>query len=329
MAENRLNIISVEAPSEDFLLNAPPAPSRTARLREMRAKYERLWLLDPERFNPLRNVMEQERLERTWKILTRHTFLMDQKTVDIGCGSGVFSHRLQESGAQVEAVDIAENALKILKNKYPAIPVRQTAMPETSLADQQYDIVVCTELIAEIAAVDYRLFFAELSRVIRPSGFLVFSSAIDIYTDHGSGRLFELAQTEFDILDHISSYHALSIRLKHFFEGPSLYTEGWENKEFYRNELKHRKGFNRLWFWGATSPLFVWISYGLRPLFSPILKGLKTKRSWLLKLEKICQALWHQRGISNEIFIAKQRPLRVIDPEEIPVEKPKRKEIWD
>ncbi len=155
----------------------------------MQAKFERLWLLDPQSFNPLRNCMERERLERTWLLLNRHVNPSAKETADIGCGAGVFCRRLRDAGARVKAIDIAENALKCFKAEDSHnIELKQDAMPDTSLSDHSYDIIICTELIAQLSRDDYRLFFAELSRLIRPDGYLVCSSPIDIYSEGGGGK---------------------------------------------------------------------------------------------------------------------------------------------
>ncbi len=326
MAENRLNIISI-VPSQ---FEQPPGFSRGARIREMQAKFERLWLLDPERFNPLRNCVQQERLKRTWQLLTKHVDVLNKQAIDIGCGAGVFSRQLRDGGASVTAVDIAENALKRFKEiDAKNIQLKQGGMPSTTLPDHAYDIVICTEVIAELSPEDYRLFFAELSRLIKPDGHLICSSDIDIDSVGGLERLTELAQTEFDLLETVASYHALYIRLKHFFEAPSYFIKGWQESDFRQKELTSRRGLNRGWFWLNTMPPFVWLWNLLNPLTRPILKFLKSNTKCLLRLEKICRLIWDQDGISHYLFIAKRRPLKTVEPEDIPIEKPRRKEVWD
>lgn len=328
MAESRLNIISVDSSqnsSEQF-----QGSSRSARLREMQAKFERLWLIDPERFNPLRNCMQRNRLERTWQLVTQHADIAGKQVADIGCGAGIFSRRLRDAGAHVEAVDIAENALKHFKEKDAEhIQLKQSAMPATTLPDHAYDLIVCTELIAELPPEDYRLFFAELSRLIKADGHLVCSSDIDIDSVGGVERLVELAQTEFDLVEAVASYHALYLRIKRFFDAPFLFIKGWQNPDFRHKELASRRGLNRLWFWLNTTPLFIWLWYIIEPCTRPILKFLKNQTSLLLWLEKICRFLSDQDGISHYLFIAKRRPIKVFDSKDIPIEKPRRKEVWD
>lgn len=329
MAENRLNIINV-AHSQNSSFEQTQGFSRAARMREMQAKFERLWLLDPERFNPLRNCMQQERLERTWQLLNKHINLPGKQAADIGCAAGVFSRRLRDAGVQVDAVDIAENALKCFKEEGAnGIQLKQEAMPSTTLPDHTYDVIICTELIAELSPEDYRLFFAELSRIIKADGYLICSSEIDIDSIGGIERLLEFAQTEFDLLETVTSYHALHIRLKRFFEAPSRFIEGWQNPEIKGTELASRRRLNRWWYWLNTTPILVWLWYVCDPCTRPIRRVLKNNTKWLLRLEKICRFLWDQDGISHYLFIAKQRPLKTAEPEKFPIEKPRRKEIWD
>ncbi|WP_068468017.1 class I SAM-dependent methyltransferase [Candidatus Protochlamydia phocaeensis] len=328
MANNRLNILEVGPGSPQT--NGSSIPSRLARKKEMQAKFERLWLLDPEQFNPLRNCMQRERLDRTWALLTQHISLEGKHIADIGCGAGIFSRRMRDGGAHIEAVDIAENALKRLRQEdMRHIEAKQEAMPMTQLPDQGYDIVVCTEIVAELSRDDYRLFFAELARLVKPDGYIVCSTPIDIDSEGGVERLTGLAQTEFDIVDAKPSYHALFIRLKRWLELPINLTKAWQDPRFREEELAKRRGLSRWWFYSQTSFFFIWIWFAFAYLVHPLLSYLRKNRWLLLQIEKICQFIWDESGISHYIFLAKLRPLATVDPKEIPIEKPKRKEIWE
>jgi 2-polyprenyl-3-methyl-5-hydroxy-6-metoxy-1,4-benzoquinol methylase len=243
MAENRLKIVSVTTENATHLTSKTP---RRAKEKEAQAKFERLWLIDPEQFNPLRNCMEKERLGRTWALLTKHTRLTGRRVADIGCAGGVFSRRLRDAGAEVEAIDIAENALKRFKETDAVgIELKQEAMPSTRLPDHQYDLIICTELIAEIDRENYRLFFSELARLIKPDGWLVCSSPIDIDSEGGVEKLKELALAEFDIIDETISYHALYLRMKRFFSVPSKFIACWQNPAERMKKLTSTKGLRR------------------------------------------------------------------------------------
>lgn len=329
MPENQLNIINIEEDPVSSKKKNPHA-SLKAREKEMQAKFERLWLLDPNKFNPLRNCLEKERLDRTWNLLNKLTTVNGKKVGDIGCAAGVFSRLLRDAGAHVLAVDIAENAIKQAKEYECAnIEFKRDTMPSTSLSDQSFDVVVCTDVIAYLSPLDFRLFFAELARLVKTNeGIVVCSTPIDIYSIGAVQRFVELAHTEFDLIASLASYHALYLRIKHFFEIPQNYLKGWKNHDYKKKELNKRSPIGRLWY-RFNSSLLIWFWWIINVLFYPINKLLNSSRFILITLEKICRFFSSDDGISHFIIIGKKRPLVQEDPDHIPINRPKKREIWE
>lgn len=306
---NRLNIIQTAPPAYQ---EKPLSLSRGARKKEQQAKFERLWLTNPERFNPLRNCVEQERFERTWRLLTQYIDLVNKQTADIGCAAGFFSRRLRAHGARVDGIDIAENALKQFeKEGSEQMTLKRDAMPETKLSDEAYDVIICTELIADLPPDDHRLFFAELARLIKKEGFIICSSAIDIDSEGGVEKLIELAQTEFDLLDEVLSYHALSIKIKRILKAPAYFIEGWKNKDYRKKQLSSRYGLNKWWYRVNSAAPLSWLWVICEPLTRPLLKVLRNSPRLMLFLEKICHFVSDRDGISHYLFIAKKRSLNL------------------
>jgi SAM-dependent methyltransferase len=202
-------------------------------------------------------------------------------------------------------------------------------MPETTLPDLFFDLVLSLEIIAELPKEDHRLFFAEAARILKPDGYLVCSSGIDIDTEGGVEKLIELALTEFDIVDELESYHALSIKLKRFLEAPSLFIDCWKNKEQRAKELSLRRGFNKGWLWISTTPLFIWPWFIFEPCTRPLLRWIKNSSRLMHILERITRFTSDRNGISHFLFIAKKRPLQKINPKDIPIQKPGRKQVWE
>lgn len=326
MAENRLNIISI-TPSSD---QKHPKDSLRQRQQALAAKCERLWLQDPEQFNPLRNCMQRERLDRSWLLLCEYFNPEKRKVADIGCGAGVFSRRIRDAGAEIEAVDIAENALKHLRHyDMHHIQDKRDGMPQTTLPDQSYDAIICTEVIGYLAREDYRLFFSELSRLIKPDGYLLCSNAIDIYTEGGAAHLQTLAQTEFAILKAVRSYHALYIKLKHILEAPANFVKGGKNPQWRKEEIDKRSGFNGFWFRINSYGYISWLWKPFSWILNPVARFYKQSRKTLLFLEKICQFFWDESGVSHVILIGQRRPFEWTDkPSEPPVARLGKKEIW-
>ena len=332
MAENRLNIINKsEEKEEEHFISRGNSPS--ARRNALKAKFERLWLIDPEQFNPSRNAMERERIKRTLNFLLTYDPLFSKKTIiDTGCGSGEFSRKLKEAGASnLEAIDIAENALKeFRKQGSDGIQLKQEALPHTSLPDNHYAIIICTEVIAELPKEDYRLFFAELARLVNANGILLCSTGIDIDSEGGIEKLCELAQTEFDIVEDLSSYHSLYLKIKRFLDFPNVVIRGKNDLLFRTQQIEKRNGLNRLWYRMNSTLLGVIIWQPLNFLFKPLHHWLNDSEKALLTLEKINHFLSDERGISHYSFIGKKRPLMSIrEEEEVPVERLKKKEIWE
>lgn len=298
------------------------------RQHELQARFERLWLLDPEQFNPLRNCLQRQRLDRTLELLNNHTNCNDKKAVDLGCAAGVFSRRLRDGGATVESVDIAENALKHLrKNEMHRITAKQDAMPDTSLKDQDFDLVVCMEVIADLPPKEFRLFFSELARLVKTEGHIICSTPIDIYTEGAIHRFLDLAETELNVLEARATYHALYIRLCQVLEAPDKFVRGWKDTRYRQQEIDSRSRLSALWYRLNSSSIAVWPWFAIKPISNSILSHMKNS-SWMLeKLEKVCQFFWDEAGISHFMIIAQRKPLQV--PEEPVVTRLGKKEIWE
>ncbi len=326
MNNKRLSIVEVSnKPTEERRLS-----SRRVKRQEMQAKYERLWLIKPEQFDPTRNCMERERLERTLQLIQSHLSLSGKRVVDIGCGNGTLAKRLRDAGAVVQAVDIASNALKQLQQHDAAdIETLQDALPETSLPDNTYDLVVCTEVIAELNAPDYRLFFAELARLVKPTGYVVCSTPLDIHSEDALQRLSELAHTEFNVIEWVYSYHALYQRLIDFISAPGRYSKAYRDTNYRLSELQTRTGFNRMWFrWNSLLlPALFWVP--LSYITNPLADKLSQSRFLMLKLESISRFFSDISGITHAIFIGQRRPLEIPDRQHQPIERPKKREVWE
>ncbi len=306
--------------------------SQNAWRSEARARFERLWLLNPEQFNPLRNCMERERIERTWSLAVEFLPLKNKLVADLACGAGVMTQRLKEAGARVHALDIASIPLKILQEKVPQVDQTfQQCLPHTTLEDDAYDMVFADEVIAFIPPQQLRLFMSELSRLIKPDGYVICSTALDLNTQDPLARFESLTETEFKIHKWVCSHHRLHIRLRNFFSAPGRYARANANPEYRQQELQKRTGFSQKWLrWNSESPLVLFWKV-VQLVSNPIAHLFKQNRFLLLFLEKICRTLWGNLGISHATFIASRRPLQplVLPKDEIPVERKGKRQVWE
>jgi len=250
--------------------------------------------------------------------------------VDLGCGDGVLTARYSDKVKHVDAVDVASNALKRVKgDNRKNIQLLQDCLPHTKLKDDFYDIVNSTEVIAFLAEKDYRPYFAELSLLAKCAG-LVCSSPIDYNSEDALQRFVELAKTEFKDMHWTFSYHAYHIRLYDFFEAPWRFVEVKGDPEYFQKALSKRYALNRWWFdWNSTAirgALWSPISY----LCSPLVRKMKQIKSLMLRLEKICQFIAPQSGITHVIFRGQRKPAyEELRPEQQPSAGKQKREVWE
>lgn len=81
--------------------------------------------------------------------------LRDAAVLDVGCGGGLLSEALAQSGAQVTAIDLAPNLLKVarLHGLESGIKVDYRQMPVERLAEEapaSFDAVTCMEMLEHV-----------------------------------------------------------------------------------------------------------------------------------------------------------------------------------
>ncbi|NGX58462.1 MAG: Ubiquinone biosynthesis O-methyltransferase [Chlamydiae bacterium] len=323
MEDNPLSIIKVNDNSQTQTTN-----NVKSRRLEAEAKYERIWLTQPTRFDPNHNALGRERITYTLSIIDQLFDIKGLNIVDIGCGNGILAKILSEQGGKVIASDIATNALKLVPNE---LATKQEALPETSFQDDEFDLCICTEVIPEMDHRDFRLAIAELARIIKPDGKVVCSTPIDIYSEDAAIRFRKLAETEFKILHWRPSYHSLYLKFLHFLKAPSKFFKAWRDQKKRVEGLKHRHGLNRWWFKinSRLIPQLIWAPIQL--ILSPVVYLFEQSRILVNLFEKICHFFQHERGISHVIFVAKRRPLlEERDEPPLPDRPPFRREVrWE
>ncbi|NMB48588.1 class I SAM-dependent methyltransferase [Candidatus Kuenenbacteria bacterium] len=100
--------------------------------------------------------------------------LSGKKILDVGAGTGRLSLRLTEKGADVTALDISPEILKILSKKNKNIQTIVADAESLPLPDNSFDIVVAAFLIVHLKEPKY--FFAEAYRVLKPGGILAITN---------------------------------------------------------------------------------------------------------------------------------------------------------
>ncbi|WP_394204264.1 class I SAM-dependent DNA methyltransferase [Shewanella waksmanii] len=106
------------------------------------------------------------------------TGVSQAKVLDLGCGSGIYAQYLLAQGAsQVTCVDASPEMIELVKQKLgnqvqAYVQDLNQGLPQE--ADGQYEVILCPLLIHYIE--NLNLFFAEVSRVLKSGGYVVFST---------------------------------------------------------------------------------------------------------------------------------------------------------
>lgn len=325
MQKNPLKVVATENRTP-----LPTSPSKNSARIELKAKLERLWLTDPEQFDPKRNSIERERVIRTTSLLQAIPSQAGT-AVDLGCGYGEISRFLESAGWSVKAIDIASNALKAFAGRgCENIELAQDALPCTKLEDDAFNLVVCTEVIGYIEPRDHRLFMAELSRLVKHNGIVLCSTGIDIDSEDALQRFGDLAETEFLIEHWNFSHHLWLLRLKHFFEAPKRFSQSSKNPERRRLELAKRTGLSRWWYKVNSAKLSGYFWSVIAWAASPLVHLLKQNKTIMLQLERICKFFSGDSGISHATFIGKRRPLIMPTKADLESVEPKgKRSVWE
>lgn len=295
------------------------------------AQFNKMWEQNPEQFNPQRNCMQRDRLERTWNLIEEYFKPFPNYAADLGCGSGIFSERLANAGMSVDAVDISKIALDYVTNKQiERINPIHDYVPYTSLKDSAYPLVVCTEIIAYMQANQFRLLFSEVARIVQIQGFAVCSTPVDIDSIDATQRFLALAETEFKIHKIVYSYHRLYIKVKDFLEIPSHYTKAHSDPEYRRKMLEKSSGIKQKWLVLNSNSFFATLWKFPEKILSPFVRMMNQSERFLLFAERICRFIWGNSGISHVIFIGSRRPiLENIPKSEQPIYRRQKRQVWE
>lgn len=90
--------------------------------------------------------------------------------LDIGAGQGALSARLQEAGARVCACDVVPEQFDVTGIDFRAV----TSDGRLPFEDRAFDVVVAIEVVEHVDGHDR--FFAEVARVLRPGGIMMFTT---------------------------------------------------------------------------------------------------------------------------------------------------------
>ncbi len=107
------------------------------------------------------------------------TTLRGARVLDVGCGAGLLSEALAREGAQVTAIDLAPDLIKIAKlhRLESGVEVEYRLTPVETLADEMpaaFDAIVCMEMLEHVP--DPGAIIAACATLLKPGGRLFLST---------------------------------------------------------------------------------------------------------------------------------------------------------
>src|SRR5690606_39328178 len=144
-----------------------------AEIDKFSALASRWWDPDSE-FKPLHAINP---LRLDW-ILSYTGSLAGKQVLDVGCGGGILSESLAQSGADVTGIDLAERSLKIarLHSLESGVPVKYEMISAEDMADQhpgRFDVVTCMEMLEHVP--DPGSITAACAKLVKPGGWDFYS----------------------------------------------------------------------------------------------------------------------------------------------------------
>jgi ubiquinone/menaquinone biosynthesis C-methylase UbiE len=149
-----------------------------------RAYHEAVWAGVPGGLDP-------PALELRRRFLSEHV-RPGARVLDVGCGEGRLAAELTRAGAEVVAIDVAEEPLRRARARHPDLDIDLRLVDADGswpLADASFDVVWAGETIEHVA--DTSTWLSEIRRVLRSGGLLLLSTPA-----HGRLRRLRLALSE-------------------------------------------------------------------------------------------------------------------------------------
>lgn len=116
------------------------------------------------------------RLESCIK-LAEKVGLKGKKVLDVGCSDGWFCKAATELGVEeIYAIEPDIQKIKIAKRKAPKANIKKGVAGKLDFAKKSFDVVTLFDVIEHVPKNSELQVFSEISRVLRPKGYLLLST---------------------------------------------------------------------------------------------------------------------------------------------------------
>ena len=139
-----------------------------------------------------------------WPPITRLLDLRPGESVlDVACGNGITTRRLQQLGTRVTGIDFSERQLEHARARSPEIDYRRVDCTDIAAvaALGEHDAVLCNMALMDIA--DPAATMRSVARALRPGGRFVFSIVHPAFNNPWALRAAELEDRDGEIRDDL------------------------------------------------------------------------------------------------------------------------------
>ncbi|HYE85957.1 MAG TPA: class I SAM-dependent methyltransferase [Vicinamibacterales bacterium] len=145
------------------------------------------------------------------------------RVLDAGCGSGRYLHELTVRGAEAFGIDLSSAMLTRARAIMPRVARADVcALPIQAMS---LDLVVCALALGDTS--DLELALAEIARVLRPGGAVIYSVVHPVGEAAGWSRSFDAGGRQVAIDGH---WHSAD-RHRHACQAAGLAIESWHEPE--------------------------------------------------------------------------------------------------
>jgi SAM-dependent methyltransferase len=117
-----------------------------------------------------------------------HEDIQDRRVLDLGCGAGRLANYLRPLTPHYVGVDRSEHMLAYCQSHFPTLDFQQADMRQLPFGDGAFDAVFAVFNLFDAVSHEERLHvLAEVRRVLRPGGLLVFSAHNRNWKNAGTG----------------------------------------------------------------------------------------------------------------------------------------------
>jgi ubiquinone/menaquinone biosynthesis C-methylase UbiE len=136
--------------------------------------------------------------------------LIDQiprgRVLDAASGTGRHARYLHSRGHDVVAMDTTPEMLDKLRAEVPEVECREGDLENLPFPDQSFDAVICALALTHLETLDRAI--AEMTRVIRPGGFVILSDFHPMPGFLGGGGFFQNSRGQFANVRSFVHFHS-------------------------------------------------------------------------------------------------------------------------